>query len=313
MQLDTTGRGRMGFKRTLRKYWWFYLMLVPGLLYFLVFKYLPMYGVLISFKNYSIFKDFSGSPWVGFENFTKLFGRVSFQRALVNNIIISVMKLLFGFPLPIILSLMLNEMHSNRLKRGVQTAIILPNFISWIVINGLMYALFNTNSGALLSVMRLFGYTGAAPNILTDKEHFRWVILISYLWKSGGYGTIIYLAAIAGIDQSLYEAAEIDGAGRLKLLWHVTLAGLRPTIIILLIFRVGEMMNAGFDQIYAISNYLVVSVSEIIDTYVYKLGMENRKFSEAAAAGLFQNVIGMTLVLVTNWIARRVDPESGII
>ena len=162
------------------------------------------------------------------------------------------------------------------------------------------------------TLMRSFGLEGPVPNILADKNSFRAVILISYLWKSGGFGTIVCLVAIAGIDQELYEAAQIDGAGRWRQLWHITLSSLRSTIVVLLIFRVGEMMYAGFDQIFAISNYLVVSVADIIDTYVYRLGMESRKFSEATAAGLFQSAIGLVLVLVTNYIAKKIDPESGI-
>lgn len=301
-----------GLQRDLRRDWWLYAMLLPGLIYVIIFKYLPMYGVTIAFKNYSVFKGFADSPWVGMDQFAKLFARADFRRALENNIIISVQKLIFGFPTPIILSLMINEMRHSIGKKGIQTAVILPNFISWIVINGLLYAMFSTSSGVIVGLMRSFGIEGAAPNILADKDHFRMVILISYLWKSGGMGTIVYLAAISGIDQQLYEAAQIDGAGRWRQLWHITLSSLRPTIVVLLIFRVGEMMFAGFDQIFAISNYLVVSVADIIDTYVYRLGMESRKFSEATAAGLFQSAIGLVLVLATNFIAKRVDPESGI-
>ena len=298
--------------RDIKRDLWLYVLLVPGLLYIILFKYAPMYGITVAFKEYSIFRGYAASPWVGLENFAKLFGRVAFQRARQNNILISVQKLIFGFPTPILLSLMINEVRGLRLKKSIQTSIILPNFISWIVINGLLYAMFSTGSGALIGVLRALGYTGAAPNILADKEHFRLVVLISYLWKSGGMGTIVYLAAIAGIDQDLYEAAQIDGAGRMRQLWHITLASLRPTIVVLLIFRVGDMMYAGFDQIFAIQNYLVISVTEIIDTYVYKLGMESRKFSEATAAGLFQSAIGLVLVLVTNVVAKKIDPDSGI-
>ena len=298
--------------RDMKRNWWFYAMLIPGITYIIIFHYLPMYGVTIAFKNYSIFRGFSASPWVGFENFQKLFERVAFRRALWNNITISFQKLVFGFPTPIILSLMLNEIRKLAVKRTIQTIIILPHFISWIVINGLLFAIFSTRSGALIGVMRLFGYTGIAPNILADADHFRLVIIISYLWKNGGFSTIIYLAAIAAIEPELYEAAIIDGAGRLRQLWHITLTSLRPTIVILLIFRVGDMMSAGFDQIFAIQNSLVISVTEIIDTYVYKLGMESRRFSEATAAGLFKSAIGLVLILITNHIAKKLDPESGI-
>jgi len=298
--------------RDMKRDWWFYAMLIPGIAYIIIFCYLPMYGVTIAFKNYSIFRGFSASPWVGWENFQKLFERNAFQRALINNIIISLQKFVFGFPTPIILSLMINEIRKLIVKKAIQTSIILPNFISWIVINGLLFAMFSTRSGALIGVMRMFGYSGQAPDILADAEHFRIVVLVSYLWKSGGFATIVYLAAIAGIDQELYEAAIMDGAGRLRQLWHITLACLRPTIVILLIFRVGELMNAGFDQIFAIQNSLVISVTEIIDTYVYKLGMESRKFSEATAAGLFKSIIGLALVLTTNYTAKKLDPDSGI-
>lgn len=299
-------------RRYMARNWWLYLMLLPGLVYVTIFKYIPMYGITIAFKNFSIFKGFDDSPWVGLANFEKLFSSVGFINALQNNIIISLQKLAFGFPTPIILSLLINEVRRPMMKKAIQTSVILPNFVSWIVINGLLYALFSTSSGALIGTMRSLGYVGSAPNILGDKQYFRLVILFSYLWKSGGMGTIIYLAAISGIPQDLYEAAQIDGAGRLKQLWHITLASLRPTIVMLLVFRVGDMMYAGFDQIFAISNYLVVSVAEIIDTYVYKIGLQGRKFSEATAAGLFQSFIGLVLVLSMNYAAKKIDPESGI-
>lgn len=298
--------------RDIKRDWWLYFLLIPGLIYIVIFKYVPMYGITIAFKKFSIFKGYGASPWVGMDNFHKLFSSIAFIRALENNIIISVLKLICGFPTPIILSLMINEIRRKAAKRAIQTSIILPNFISWIVINGLLYALFSTSNGVIVGVMRSLGMQGTPTNILASKEHFRWVIILSYLWKSGGMGTIIYLAAIAGIDQELYEAAQLDGAGRWRQLWHITLSSLRPTIVVLLIFRVGEMMYAGFDQIFAISNYQVISVAEIIDTYVYKLGMETRKFSEATAAGLFQSGIGLALVLITNFIAKKIDSESGI-
>ena len=291
----------------------FYLMLLPGIAYFILFCYAPMYGVTIAFKKYSIFKGYAASPWVGFDIFRKLFSDASFQRALRNNIIISLEKLIFGFPTPIILSLLINEIHTRKGKKLVQTAVILPNFISWIIIQGMLFALFNTTSGAVPGLLRNLGYSGTIRNLLMDKKSFRGVIIFSYLWRSGGYASIVYLAAIAGIDQQLYEAADMDGAGRFQKMWHVTLGSLRPTIIMLFIIRLGDLMYAGFDQIYAISNYAVIEVAEVIDTYVYKIGLESRKFSEATAAGLFQSAIGLILVLTTNYISKRVDPESGLL
>ena len=298
-----------GIRRFLLRNWWFYAMLLPGLLYITIFNYVPMYGILIAFKDYSIFRGFSDSPWVGMEIFTKLFAQSGFRRALENNIIISLQKLICGFPTPIILSLMLNEFRRAGLKKCVQTAIILPNFISWIVINGLLFAIFSTRVGAFTGLLRSLGVENV-PDILADKNHFRLVILFSYLWRSGGYGTIIYLSAIAGIDQSLYEAAAIDGAGRWQQLWHITLASLAPTIVVLLIFRVGDLMNAGFDQIFAMSNYLTTSVCDIISTYVYKRGLLDSQFSFSTAVGLFNSVINFSLLLIVNAICRKVSSTS---
>ena len=211
---ESLRRGRANkILRDLRRDWWLYLMLLPGIAYITIFKYVPMYGVTIAFKNYSIFKGFAGSPWVGMEIFEKLFAKSAFHRALTNNIIISLEKLFCGFPTPIILSLMINEIRRSKVKKGIQTAIILPNFISWIVINGLLYAIFNISTGALPGFLRSVGAANI-PDVMSDKEHFRLFILLTYLWRSGGYGTIIYLSSIAGIDQELYEAAAIDGAGR---------------------------------------------------------------------------------------------------
>jgi putative aldouronate transport system permease protein len=300
------------FFRYFRKDYLLYLMILPGIIYIIVFKYIPMYGVTIAFKDYKVTSSFGNAPWVGFDNFINLFSRSAFIRALKNNILISFYKLIFGFPFPIILSLLINEVRKSKVKKFIQTAVILPNFVSWVVVSGLLVALFSPNSGAIKGIIGIFGQAGAIPNILTDKETFRSVIVSSHVWKGAGMGTIVYLAAIAGIDQELYEAAIVDGAGRWKQLWHITLASLRPTIVILLIFRVGEIMYAGFDQIYAISNDLVISVSDIIDTYVYTLGLEQRKFSLATAAGLFQSSIGMILVLITNYISKKIDSESGI-
>ncbi len=299
-------------RRTLRRDKLLYLMLIPGLVYVLMFKYAPMYGVTIAFRNYSVFKGFADAPFVGLANFAKLFSRSAFLRALKNNIAISLLKLVCGFPFPIILSLMINELRGRRTRKLAQTLVILPNFVSWIVINGILYAMFNTTGGAIPGLLRSLGYTGTINNIMSQKETFQWVIIVSHVWKGAGMGTIVYLAAIVGIDQQLYEAAAIDGAGRLRQMWHITLSSLRPTIVILLIFRVGEMMYAGFDQIFAISNYLVISKADIIDTYAYTLGMEQQKFAEAAAAGLFQSAIGLVLVLATNAVAKKLDPDSGI-
>lgn len=318
--MDTTIRGIRwsGWGKTkktlsaMRKDYLLYVMLIPGIAYFIIFKYWPMYGITIAFRDYSIYRGFEDAPWVGIGHFISLFSKIGFIRALSNNIIISLQKLVFGFPVPILLSLLINEVRNRSYKRFVQTAVILLNFVSWVVIYGLMFAMFSTNSGALKGVLTMFGYKGPIPNILGNKETFRLVILISHIWKGAGMGTIVYLAAISGIDPQLYEAAIIDGASKLARTWHITLASIRTTIVILLIFRVGEIMNAGFDQIFAISNSLVTSVADIIDTYTYNLGLVQRNYSVATAAGLFKSLVGLILVLLTNYTAKKIDEDSGI-
>ena len=299
-------------KKYFRRNWILYAMIVPGLLYIIIFKYMPMYGIVIAFKDYNGITDIAGAPWVGMENFIKLFSTRAFRRALVNNIVISFAKLIFGFPMPIIMALMIDTVSHSRFKKLVQTSVILPNFISWVVVYGLMYAIFSPSTGAIVQVLGFLGYQGKMPDLLSAKETFQGVIVGSHIWKSAGMGTIVYLAAISGIDQQLYEAAAIDGAGRWRQMWHITLAGIRTTIITLLIFRVGEVMYAGFDQIYAMSNDAVISVADIIDTYVFRVGLQERKFSLATAAGLFQSLVGLILVLITNRLSKKVDPDGGI-
>ena len=296
--------------RDIRADWILYLLLVPGMVYVVLFHYIPMLGVANAFRDYSAVTG--PGAWRGLEIFEKLFSRVAFQRAFRNNIIISLFKLLCGFPVPIILSLMINEIRRPRVKKFIQTAIILPNFISWFIISGLLFAMFSVTSGAIPGLIRALNPNAVITNVLQDKDCIRTVVIASYVWQASGMGTIVYLAAITGIDQQLYEAAMIDGAGKWQQMVHITLPTLLPTIIVLFIFRVGSVMNAGFDQIYALSNSLVVSKIDIIDTYVFKIGIEQAKFSEATAAGLFKSAIGLVLVLTTNYLAKKVDPNSGI-
>ncbi len=296
----------------MKRDWMLYVMFLPGLAYFVIFKYLPMYGVTIAFKDYKIGMEILEAPWVGFKHFADLFGRTAFQRAFWNNIIISILKLVVGFPFPIILSLMINEIRSSKAKKFVQTSVILPNFVSWVVVYGLFYAILSPNAGVLKDILGLFGYSGSVPNLLASQSAARPIIVLSHVWKGAGMGTIVYLAAITGIDQGLYEAAAIDGAGRWRQMWHITLSSIRSTIVVLLIFRLGEMMYAGFDQVFVFSNDAIISKIDIIDTYVYRLGLQDRKYGISTAAGLFQSLIGLCLVLFTNWIAKKVDPDSGI-
>ena len=298
-----------GFKRDK----WLYLMMVPGLAWVIIFKYFPMYGVTIAFRNYNVFQGFRNAPWVGFEWFQKLFKYPAYWRAFQNTLIISMMKLFMGFPVPILLSLMINDIARKARKKTVQTLVLLPNFISWVVIASMMYALFSTQTGVVRAVADLVGYKGQLTNILTHKPTFRLLLTVSDIWKSAGYTTILYLGVLASMDNTLYEAAEIDGATWLRKLWHVALPAMRPTIVILLIMRMGNTMNVSFDQIFVLSNALVKDIADILSTYTYSLGIEQRQYSIATAGSLVQSVIGLVLVLLSNWVSNRVEPGSGLL
>nr|AIF26896.1 hypothetical protein [uncultured bacterium fosmid pJB148G3] len=289
-----------------------YLMVLPGIAYFLLFHYVPMYGLTLAFRKYNIYKGFAASKWIGWDNFEKLFTMYGFTDALRNTILISLKKIAFGFPVPIIFAIALNEVRNLKYKKVVQTVVCLPHFISWIVVQGLLFTMFSASTGALKNVMVIFGENGKPLNLLASKEHFQGLIVVSDIWKEFGYGSILYFATLAGIDPQLYEAASIDGAGKLRQIWHITLPGLRSTILIMLIMRLGNILNAGFDQIFAISNSMVSEVAEILDTYVYKLGITKQDFSRSTAAGLFKSVIGLIAVLTTNAIVKKIDPENAL-
>jgi len=290
-----------------------YLMMVPGILYFIIFCYLPMYRISIAFMDFNVYKGFLGSKWVGVDNFVKLFSNIMFKRALRNTILISLYKLVFSFPVPILFAILLNEVRNNRFKKFVQTSVCLPHFISWVIVYGLMYALLSPNTGLIKQITLFMGKDTNIVNLMTSKAHFRSLLVLSSIWKGFGYGSIIYIATMTSIDPQLYEAAWMDGAGRLRQIWHITLPGIRSTIIIMLILQVGTILNAGFDQIFVLYNELVYEVSEIIDTLVYKMGMNQMKYSMATAAGLFKSLVGLGMVLLTNWCAKKVDNDSGLI
>ena len=296
-----------------RKDYLLYLLVVPGILYFVLFKYVPLYGITIAFREFTIFKGYSDAPWVGLAVFQKMFSLAAFDRAFVNTIIISLAKLLWAFPAPILLSILINEVVHARLKKAIQTSLLLPHFVSWVIIGGIFYTLLSPNSGLIKQVADWLGYQGEIVNVLGDKRYFRSFLVISSIWKEMGYGTIIYLAAITGIDQELYEAARVDGAGKLAQAWHVTLASIRPMIVLMLILRVGALLDAGFDQIFVLTNPLVNEVAEILDTYVYRIGVVQQNYSLGTAVGLFKSLIGLGLVLLTNWIARKIDEDSALI
>ena len=296
-----------GLKR-IRKDVWLYILLVPGALHFIMFKYLPMWGILISFQDFNPYLGFFNSPWVGFKNFIDFFTNSDFSQLFANTLIISFYNIFFGFPAPIILALMLNEVRKQWFKRTVQTLVYIPHFISWVIIASLSFTLFNSD-GVVNRVIQSAG--GQTIPFLTSTDTFREMIVGQTIWKETGFGTIIYLAALAGVDVQLYEAAIMDGANRLKQLWHITLPALKSTVVILLILRLGHVMDNGFDQIFLMSNSLNRSVSNVFDVFVYTMGITRGAFSYSTAVGLFKSIIGIILIYLANKLAKKAG-ESGI-
>lgn len=286
-----------------------YAMLLPALVYYTVFHYVPMYGALIAFKQFSINKGIMGSPWVGLKHFTYLFELEKFWQVFWNTIVISSYRLVFGFPLPLIVAILLNEARKIMFKRTVQTIIYLPHFISWVIMGGLLISLLSTDQGAINNAVR--SLSGEPIGFLTDERMFRSTLVGSMIWKEFGWNTIIYMAALAGLNPQLYEAAVMDGANRWRRIWHITLPGIRSTIIILLILRIGGLMEAGFEQIFVLYHPGVYRVADIIDTYVYRIGLTEGRYSLAAAVGLFKSAINFTLLIVANWLSRALG-EQGV-
>ncbi|GAA4427735.1 sugar ABC transporter permease [Georgenia halophila] len=287
---------------------WLYVMLIPGIVYFAVFKYAPMYGVTIAFQNYLPFLGFGGSEWVGLEHFERLFSGPDFARLMGNTLILAFLNIVIAFPAPIVVALMLNELRVHLAKRFVQTAIYVPHFLSWAIVAALSYLLFAVDAGPLTVLADRL--TGQQFEFLTDPDWFRPIIILQTLWKSTGWGTIIYLAALAGVDRNLYEAAMIDGAGRGRQLWHITLPAIRSTVIVMLILTTGNFLDTGFEQIYLMTNALNRDVAEVFDTYVYFVGITQGAYSYSTAVGLFKGVIGLILIFGANWLAKRFNQTS---
>ncbi len=286
-----------------------YLLLLPGLIYYLVFKLLPMWGVLVAFQNYNPYLGFLGSPWIGFKNFTDFFSNPDFLRLIVNTLYLSFLNILFYFPAPILIALLLNELSRQWFKKGVQTLIYIPHFMSLVIVANIFYMMLTTDGGLINNLMEKLGY--GKISFLSDPTWFRPIIILQTIWKETGWGTIIFLAALAGVDMEQYEAAFVDGAGRFRQLWHITLPAIKGTIIILLILRMGSVLNTGFEQIYLMSNALNRSVAQVLDTYVYEVGITRGSFGYATAVSLFKSIVGIILIYSTNFMAKKAG-ESGI-
>jgi len=286
---------------------WLFLLLIPGILYFAIFKYVPMFGLKIAFQDYNQY-DPSKSTWVGFAQFTDLFSKQSFIPVLRNTIVISLLKLILGFPIPVILALMMNEMRNLKFKKISQTLLYLPHFISWVILSGIIMTLLDPDNGMITAFLKLL--TGERIMVLTDSRYFVPMLIITDIYKGLGWGTIIYFAAISGIDPVLYEAAAIDGAGKWKQALNITLPSIIPTIIIQFILSCGNILNAGFDQIFMLYSSHVYDVADIIDTYVYRMGIINNDYSFSTAAGMFKSVVAFILILVVNQIAKRTGNDG---
>jgi putative aldouronate transport system permease protein len=298
-----------GLWKTVWKYRWLYAFMLPGVLYFIVFRYVPLWGLIMAFKNYQPHLGLMGSKWVGLEHFERFFGMPEFWQLFRNTLLLGLYNTVIFFPITIVLALLLNEVRSEVYKRFIQTLVYIPHFLSWVVIAGISYVLLTTEGGLINELIKTI--TGGAPiEFLTDSEWFRPLIVLQMIWKDAGWGTIIFLAALAGVNTQLYEAARMDGANRFRQLWHVTLPSIRSVIVILFILRLGSFLDLGFEQIFLMLNAVNREVGEVFDTYVYRVGLLQGQFSYSTAVGLFKSVVGFILVIIANKLAKMFGEEG---
>ena len=288
--------------RNIRKYRALLLMMVPAIIYYLIFHYGPMYGVLLAFKDFKITEGILGSPWVGFEHFEKVFSDSYFYTILSNTLLISLYKLVFGFPVPILFALLLSEVTSAKFKKTVQTVSYLPHFISWVVLGGIFFTMFSLD-GPVNAIVKLLG--GDPVLFLADDRYFRTILVVTSIYQGFGWGSIVYFAAISSIDPQLHEAAVMDGAGRFQRMFRISIPMLAPVIAIMLILSMSGILDAGFDQIFNMYSIKVYNVADIIDTYVYRKGLVEMNYSYSTAVGLFKSVVALALILVVNQVVKR--------
>ncbi|MEK4511327.1 sugar ABC transporter permease [Paenibacillus anaericanus] len=292
--------------RRMFKQWDIQMMVIPALIFVFVFSYIPMYGVLMAFQDYSIYKGFLHSPWVGFKHFEMFFNAPEFWTIMRNTLVISLLKLFIGFPAPIILALMLNEVRKASFKRVVQTISYLPHFLSWVIVSGFVVSLLSTDNGSINILLQSVHLIKEPINFLAIPEYFWSILVTTGIWKEIGFGSIVYLAAIAGVDPHIYEAASIDGASRLKQIINITVPSIIPVIVIFMILAIGNLLSAGFEDILLLAtNPVLRDVSDVLDTYVYRIGIQNSRYSYATAAGLFKAVISVGMLTLANLVARR--------
>ena len=299
---------KKGFLHNYIKNKYLFMLLAPVLIYFIVFHYGPMYGILIAFKEFYPAKGILGSEWIGFNNFEKLFTGLYFIPVLKNTLIISFYKLVFGFPAPIIVCLLLNEVRKVAFKRTIQTISYLPHFISWVVLAGIVIEILSPSRGSINYFLQLLGFEPVF--FIADTRWFRFVLVGSAVWKEVGWQSIIYLAAVSGIDPELYDVADLDGAGRFRRIWSITIPSIIPIIIIMFIFAAGSIINDDFEQIFNLLNTNVLSVGDVISTYTYREGLQQMNYGYATAVGLFKNTIALILVTFTNYLSRKYSSAS---
>ncbi|MDF2925637.1 MAG: sugar transporter ATPase [Paenibacillaceae bacterium] len=301
------GHRQRGFLSILYKYRYRYLLIAPGLLYILLFRYGPMYGIVVAFQDYNGFKGIRGSDWVGFKWFLTFLNGPDFWQLMRNTLVISLMKIGFGMAPDVVVAVLLNEVKNRWFKRIVQTLTYMPHFLSWVIIYGMVLAFLSTSSGLFNHWLKDWGF--APIPFLMSNDWFRWILVFTDNWKDLGWGAIIYLAAIASIDPQLYEAAVMDGANKARQMWHITLPGIRNIFILMLTLRLGSVLDAGFTQIIVMYNSLVYDSADIIDTWVYRAGIIENRVSLATAVGLFKSVVGLILVVSANRIAKKFDSQ----
>lgn len=291
----------------IRKHTCIYLLALPVIAYYILFKYVPMYGALVAFQDYVPAKGMMDSAWVGFKHFRNFFQDPYFFRLLKNTLMISVQSIIFGFPAPVIFALLLNEVRSSKFKKVIQTTTYLPHFISMMVICG-MITTFTSRTGLINSIIAFFG--GERSNLLARPELFRPIYIISDIWQTMGWGSIVYLAALSAVDTEQYEAASIDGASKLKQIWHVTLPGILPTVVTMFILRLGGLMSVGYEKIILLANDMTYETADVISSYVYRRGIVGGEYSYSTAIGLFNSVVSIIIVISANYISRRVGETS---
>ena len=294
--------------REIRSQWILYLMIVPGIIYFAVFRYFPMYGAVIAFKDYQVLEGITGSPWVGFEHFQKMFQSTYFTNILTNTLLISAYRFFWGLPAGVLLALLINEVRWGPFKKGVQTITYLPHFLSWVVVYGVLMILLSPADGLLNKPIVAWG--GDPISFLADPNWFRSIVVGSSIWKEVGWSAILYLAALTSISPELYEAASVDGASRLRRIWDISLPSILPVVMLVSLLNLGNILSAGFEQIFLMYSPGTYKVGDIIDTWVYRNGIVGFQFEVGAAVGLFKGVIGMVLVVFCNWMARRLTGKG---